>query len=68
METARLIERAKKMRDAEAEWLSELEDDRRGIEAGIKEAQTDLEETDRDIAERKACIAEYQELIKRLEE
>jgi hypothetical protein len=67
MDSAILIDRVRQMRDSEAEWLSDLEGDRRTIEAGIEDLQTDLEKTDRSIAVRKQIISEYQELIALLE-
>jgi uncharacterized coiled-coil DUF342 family protein len=55
------------MRDTEAEEIDDLRTERRIAVATIDDAQRDLDRFDREIAERKAAIAEYQELIKRLE-
>jgi len=67
METERLIERVRQMREKEADIIEVLEVERTEAESNIRDSQGELDEIDREIAERKAAIAEYQELIKRLE-
>ena len=67
MQTERLIDRARQMRDAEAEEIEDLERERRETAVEIDELQQNREQIDRDIAVKKQIIAEYQELIRRLE-
>ena len=55
------------MREKEADIIEVLEVERTEAESNIRDSQGELDEIDREIAERKAAIAEYQELIKRLE-
>ena len=68
MQTERLIDRVRQMRDTTAEEIEELERERRGAEHEIARVQTTLAEIDREIVVKQEIIAEYQELIKRLEQ
>ena len=67
MDNARLIDRVRQMRDATAEEIEELERERRGAEHEIARVQTTLQDIDAEIAVKREIIAEYQELIRRLE-
>ena len=67
MQTERLIDRVRQMRDTAAEEIDDLERERRETAVEIDELQQNREQIDRDIAVKKTIIAEYQELIRRLE-
>jgi septal ring factor EnvC (AmiA/AmiB activator) len=67
MQTEILIDRVRQMRDATAEEIEGLERERRVAEHEIARVQTTLQDIDREIAVKREIIAEYQELIRRLE-
>ena len=67
MQTERLIDRVRQMRDTEAEEIDDLERERLETVGGIDDLQRNLNEIDRDIAVKREIVAEYQELIRRLE-
>ena len=67
MQTERLIDRVRQMRDTAAEEIDDLERERLETVGGIDDMQRNLNEIDRDIAVKREIIAEYQELIRRLE-
>jgi hypothetical protein len=67
MDKGRLIDRVRQMRENESEEIADLMEERCVAVATIDEAQAELEDIDREIATKKQIIAEYQELIRRLE-
>ena len=67
MQTEILIDRVRQMRDATAEEIEGLERERRVAEHEIARVQTTLQDIDAEIAVKREIIAEYQELIRRLE-